>query len=145
MKFLILIAFCLLTVTSCKEKGKTSTEVLKSKKSKPVYTDLRGKRYDALAKIPDSLRTPEQKLMIKSLDDVLLNGVVAENNHMVLKLSKQECLAKGMTEKNYNDLQASIRDNNHFFDSTGNKQVTALVNDLHHFLRGEPANGVSTP
>lgn len=143
-KILILIAFCLLTAASCKEKGRTTTRNIKSVKAKQVYIDLRGKHYKFLADIPDSLRTPEQKLFVKSLTDVLINGVVAENNHMVLKMSKEECLAKGMTEKTYNDLQTSIQDNNRFYDSTGNKKVAELVDDMHRFLKGDPsAKGVS--
>lgn len=143
MKILIFMAFCLLNVAMCKEKGTTTTQNVKSTKTKQVYTDARGKHYKFLAEIPDSLRTAEQKRFAKSLNDVLLNGVVAENNHMVLKMSKEECLARGMTEKSYNDLQTSIQDNNRFFDSTGNKKVAQLVDDLHRFLKGDPkAKGV---
>ncbi|MGY0034571.1 hypothetical protein [Pedobacter sp. NJ-S-72] len=145
MKILLLMVFCILTVTSCKEKTTNSAQVVNSKKSKQVYVDTNGKSYHSLALIPERLRTPEQKLMIRSTNDVLLHGVVAENNHMVLKMSKEECVAKGMTEKDYNNLQTSIRDNNHFYDSTGNKKVAEIVDDLHRALRGEKTNGVSLP
>lgn len=89
MKILIFMALCLLNVAMCKEKGTTTTQHVKSIKTKQVYTDARGKHYKFLGQIPDSLRTAEQKRFAKSLNDVLLNGVVAENNHMALKMSKE--------------------------------------------------------
>jgi hypothetical protein len=145
MKIMILLAFCLLTAVSCKQKGATNTQNVPKKHTKPVYLDIHGKRYHSLAFIPKHLLTPEQKLMIKSVNYVLLHGVVAENNHMVLKMSKEECMAKGMTEKDYNNLQTSIRDNNHFYDTKGIKKVAEIVDDLHRSLRGEKTNGVSLP
>ncbi|WP_367868294.1 hypothetical protein [Pedobacter sp. WC2423] len=143
--FLLIMTFCLLTVVSCKQKGETNTQNVPSKRIKQVYHDIKGKSYHSLALIPEQYRTPEQKLMIKSTNDVLLHGVVAENNHMVLKMTKEECMAKGMTEKDYNNLQTSIRDNNRFYDSTGIKKVDEIVNDMHRALRGEKANGVPLP
>jgi hypothetical protein len=147
MKLLMLTAFCLFTASSCYEKGTKVTGTGSNRTSKHIsYTDTKGKQYKFLAQIPDSLRTPKQKLFAKSLNDVILNGVVAENNHMVLKMSKAECLDKGMTESDYYKLQTSIQENNHFFDSTGNKKVATLVDDLHRFIKGDPsAKGVSMP
>lgn len=145
MKYLILVAFFILTAATCKEKSTKSAQVVTNKESKQVYIDSKGKKYKFLPQIPENLRTPEQKQFIKSMNDVLLNGVVAENNHMVLKMSKAECIAKGMTEKEYYNLQTSIRDNNHFYDSTGIKKVAEIVEDLHRSLRGEKAPGVSLP
>lgn len=144
MKILILLTFCLLTAATCQEKGAKSAQVVNHNKTKQVYIDSKGKHYKFLAEIPEHLRTPEQKLFVKSLNDVLINGVVAENNHMVLKMSKEECIARGMTEKTYNELQTNLRDNNHFFDSTGNKKVAEMVDDMHRFLKGDTtAKGVS--
>lgn len=146
MKFLLLITLCILTVISCKEKTTNSAQVVNSKKSKQVFIDSKGKQYKFFGEIPENRRTPEQKLFAKSLKDVLLHGVVAENNHMVLKMTKEECMAKGMTEKTYNELQTNIKENNHFFDSTGNKKVAEMVDDLHRFMEGDPqAKGVSIP
>ena len=145
MKFLILVAFCILAAASCNEKSTKSTQVVTNKESKQVYIDSKGKKYRSLAQNPENLRTPEQKQFAKSLHDVLLNGVVAENNHMVLKLSKADCIAKGMTEKDYYNLRTSIKNNNHFYDSTGIKKVAEIVEDMHRSLRGENAPGVSLP
>jgi hypothetical protein len=146
MKLLLLLVFCILTAGTCKEKTANSAKVVSSKRSKQVFIDSRGKQYKFFAEIPENRRTPEQKLFAKSLNDVLLNGVVAENNHMVLKMTKEECLAKGMTEKTYDELQTNIKENNHFFDSTGNKKVADMVEDLHRFMKGDrQAKGVSIP
>jgi len=147
MKLLILMVLCLLTAATCKEKSNTSAQNVKHPKSKQkVFIDSKGNHYNAFGDIPPHLRTPEQMLYVKSLNDVLLNGVVAENNHMILKLSKAECLAKGMTEETYNELKTNLKDNNHFFDSLGNKKIAEMVEDMHRSLKGDTlAKGVSIP
>ena len=138
MKILILLAFCLLAVATCKEKSGNTVKVTKSTKAKHiVFIDIKGKHYSAFGDIPDSLRTAEQKIFVKSLYDVLLNGVKVENNHMVLKLTKEECMARGMIEKDYNELQKNLHDNNRFFDSLGNKNVAAMIDDMHKALRAQ--------
>ena len=132
MKLLMLMAFCILSAATCKN-GTNSTKVTNSEQTS--FIDAKGKHYRAFGDIPDSLRTPEQKKYFKSLQDVLVNGVVVENNHMVLKFNKEECLAKGMSEKDYNELQKNLRDNNHFFDSTGVKNVAAMIDNMHRDMK----------
>lgn len=136
MKLLVLLAFCLLTAAACKEKSTTSTETVKiNRYNDYLNIDANGKRYKGLADIPEHLRTPEQKLYVKSTSDVLLNGVGVENNHLVLKFSKEECLARGMTERNYQELQTNFKDNNRVYDSLGNQNVAKLLADLQKDIR----------
>lgn len=136
MKILILMVFCLLTATTCKEKStKSNQNVNTTRYNHWLNIDSKGKHYNGLAEIPEHLRTPEQKLYVKSASDVLLNGVVVENNHLVLKFSKEECLARGMTERDYNELQANFKDNNHVYDSLGNQNVAELLADLQKDIR----------
>ncbi len=136
MKAIILMAFCLVTTLSCREKGTGVFSTAPSHKSKRIiYTDTKGTHYKFFGDIPDSLRTPEQKLYAKSTADILLNGVAVENNHVILKFSKKECLAKGMTEKDYNELQTNLRDSNHLFDSTGNKRVDTIIGNMQKSLK----------
>lgn len=135
MKLLMFTAFCLLTAATCKNTGEKVAKTSQPNQSKHIeYIDVKGNQYKSFGDIPDSLRTPDQKIYAKSLNDVLLNGVKVENNHMVLKLSKEECLAKGMTEQTYNDLQKNLRDNNHYFDSLGVKNVAAMIDNMHKDL-----------
>jgi len=126
------MTFCLLMASACHEKSKKVDNTASGTKSKHIiYTDVKGTHYKSFGDIPDSLRTPEQKLYAKSTIDVLLNGVVVENNHIILKFSKEECLAKGMTEKVYDELQANLSDSNHLFDSIGNKRVDTIIDNMH--------------
>lgn len=143
MKILVFMAFILLTAATCKEKGKTSTKTVKSTKSKErVFIDTKGNHWNAFEKIPPHLRTPEQQLFTKSLTDVLINGVVAENDHMVLKFSKAECLSRGMTEKTYNEIQSNLRVNNHYFDSLGvSKEIPKMIEDMRRDLMAYQARG----
>jgi|GEM_PF-4255113 len=134
MKLVILFAFFLLTAATCKNKGTSANQHAKSKKD-TTFIDVKGNRYKMFGQIPDSLRTPEQEKFATSLRYVLVNGVVAENNHMVLKFTKEQCLAQGMKEKDYNDLQNNLRTNNHYFDSIGVKNIDSMINNMHIQLR----------
>ena len=131
MKLLILTAFCLLTIASCKERSSSvarNTDYLKSKY--PVYIDAKGNHYITFSEIPDSLLTPEGKVHSKVLKVVMENNVVVENNKLVMKLSKDEYLAKGMTENDYSDLQSNLNYYNHYYDSTRNDMVGAMIADM---------------
>lgn len=134
------MAFCLLTAASCKNKGATGAQNVKiGRYNDYLNIDLKGKRYKGLADIPEHLRTQEQKLFVKSTSDVLLNGVTVENNHLVLKFSKEECLAKGMTEKDYNELLTNFKDNNRVYDSLGNQDVPKLLAEYQQAIRERPS------
>lgn len=142
MKVLVIMAFCLLTAATCTEKSANSVQNVNVKKSKhQVFIDKKGNHYNAFIDIPAHLRTPEQKQFTESLTDIFINGVVAENNHMVLKFSKDECLARGMTEENYNELIKNLADNNQYFDSIGNKEVPRMIDDLHRDMKVYKSKG----
>lgn len=126
MKFLILIAFCLLTAATCKNKNADNVKV----KHDTTFVDVKGNRYKMVGEIPDSLRTAEQKKYFSVFRDVLLNDVVVENNQIILKLTKEECLAKGLTEQDYNTLQANLRDTKSYLDSHGVKNIDSAISDM---------------
>ena len=142
MKFFILIAFCIFTAATCKEKSKTTAQNEKAIKPLQVFIDTKGNHWNAFEKIPPRLRTPEQKLYTESLTDVLLNGIVAENNQMVLKFGKEECLAKGMTEETFNELRSNLKAKNHYFDSLGvSNEVPKMIDDMRRDLKAYQARG----
>lgn len=141
MKLLMLATFCLLTVASCNERGTREANTAPSTRPKHItYTDSKGKSYKSIGEIPDSLRTPEQRLYVKTTIDVLLNGIAIEDNHMILKYSKEKCLAKGMTSKQYNDLQENLRVNNHYYDSAKVKNVAEMFVDMQKDLKTQLKN-----
>ncbi|MBB6271253.1 hypothetical protein HDF26_001680 [Pedobacter cryoconitis] len=137
MKYLILITCSLLTLNSCNNKAgkKTTTNGVtytnyNTKMKDTTFVDVRGNKYPYFSRIPDSLCTSEQQALAKAIKDVLLNGVVVEGNKQVLKFSKEECLAKGLPAKYYEELKNNIRTNNSFFDAYGIKGSDRIKDKL---------------
>ncbi|CAM4097488.1 hypothetical protein SAMN06265348_103480 [Pedobacter westerhofensis] len=135
--FLIIIGLC-----SCERRGKKITSGgitymnYNTREKDTAYLDIKGHKYKHLGAVPDSLRTTEQKKLINAINDVLLNGVVVEDNKEVLKFSKEECLARGLNAHYYDELQNNIRTNNSYFEANGNKNVAQMKASLDSVLRG---------
>lgn len=132
LKLFFSIFISLLTLNSCKNGGeKITTDGItytnyNIKEKDTIYLDTKGNQYKHLGDVPDSLRTPKQQKLINAITDVSLNGVVVENNKMVLKFTKEQCLAKGLTEHYYEALQNNIRTNNSYFEAHGIKNVAEM-------------------
>lgn len=132
LKLLFIISISLLTLNSCKNRDKKITTDgitytnYNIKEKDTIYLDTKGNKHKNLGNVPDSLRTPEQQKLINAINDVLLNGVVVENNKMVLKFTKEQCLTKGLTEHYYEALQNNIRTNNSYFEAYGIKDVAGM-------------------
>lgn len=132
MKSLILIVLSILAVSSCKNDGKKITTDgitytnYNVREKDTAYLDIRGNKYKHFSNIPDSLRTPEQQKLANAIKDVLINGVVIENNHQVLKFTKEQCLARGLTLHYYEMLKNNIRTNNSFNDAHGVKETNNI-------------------
>ncbi len=94
-----------------------------------IYLDVKGNEYKFLMKIPDSLRTAEQTALLQRLSEVIVKNTSVKNNHMVLDISKEQFVAKGIPERYYHLLQESIRDNNDFFDANGIKNVDSMIRE----------------
>ena len=94
-----------------------------------TYLDVKGSPYKHLGVIPDSLRTPEQKALIKLLNEVTYEYMSVKDNHMVFGLTKEQYVAKGIPAKYYDLLQQNIIDNNNFFDANGIKKVDKMVKE----------------
>lgn len=87
--------------------------------------------------IPDSLRTEEEKVIVRKLKDVLLHDIVVENNEMVLKLKKQEFIDRGIPEKYYDLIKRDLRENNKLFNASEEKlDVEQMVQDLKSQILG---------
>lgn len=95
-----------------------------------IYLDREGNEYKHLAAIPDSLQTDEQKEMVEKILDVIRHDLVVQDNKMVLKLSKEEFLERGIPERYYYLYQDNLRDNNRWIDSMGLEDVAEMVEDM---------------
>jgi len=131
MRLLVLFAFCLLTAATCKENRNGGVQNKDYTKSKDiVYIDEKRNHYITFSEIPDSLLSPAGKIHRKALNAVMENGVVVENNKLVMKKAKDEYLAKGMTEQTYYELVNNLKAYNAYFDSTGNDMVAEMIKDM---------------
>jgi hypothetical protein len=133
MKFIIIITCSILVVSSCKNHGgkKITTNGVtytnyNTKMKDTTFVDIDGNKYPYFSKIPDSLRTPQQKELAKALVDVLLNGVVVKDNKYGLIFSKEECLARGLPAKYYEELKNNIKTNNSYFEAYGVKEIDKI-------------------
>jgi len=129
MKTVAFLFFCL-TLFSCRN-GTTSDGVAMAIDSlhvdDTVYVDIKGTEHKFLGRIPDSLRTEEQVRLLRLMNDITVDHISVKDNHMVLELSRDEFLAKGIPERYYKILQRNIVDNNIFFDTSGIKNVDELM------------------
>lgn len=141
-KPLLLVAMSLITLCSCNGGGEKVTVGgitymnYNIREKDTAYIDIRGNKYKHLGLVPDSLRTPEQKKLINAINDVFLNGMVVEDNKEVLKFSKEECLARGLTEHYYEEMKNNIRTNNSYFEANGNKDVAQMKASADSVLTG---------
>lgn len=145
MKNSLLLFLATLCLFSCENKSASGTDddaTAKPTESHNVvknvadttYVDVKGNKYQYLGVIPDSLRTPEQKQLIKLINEVSFKYMSVENNHMVFKLTREEYLAKGIPERYYDLLLKNIQDNNLFFDANGIKNVDKMINETREQL-----------
>ncbi len=137
MKYLIVLFFSI-SFFSCKsETVKSANAVSDTTDAKgtvksanavsdTTYLDAKGKAYKSLVQIPDSLRTQEQEKLVRAIE-VIVNHISVRNNHMVLALTKEQFLAKGIPERYYKMVLQNIIDNNNFIDSNGIKNVDKMV------------------
>lgn len=125
---LVFVSFlAVLLLANCSNGAKNAES---SERKNIAYTDIKGNKYKDFNQIPDSLRTAEQEAFVKSLADIMPNGLRVENNHVLLKLSKQDYLAQGLSEQYYEFLQSTLRSNNAYIDKEGINDVDKLVSNL---------------
>ena len=141
LRLSLLLSTALISLYSCNGHGKKVTVGgvtymnYNVREKDTTYLDIKGNKYKHLGSVPDSLRTPDQQKLINAIKDILLNGVVVEDNKEVLKFNKQECLARGLNEQYYEELQNNIRTNNSFNEALGNKNVAEMKASLDSVLR----------
>lgn len=100
-----------------------------------IFLDSKGKAYKFLGEIPDTLRTEQQKATLKKLLQVHREHFKVENNKFVLKLSKREFLAKGLSEYDYIVTLQEIDGNNKFVKEYG-LDADSLNREMIRSIRG---------
>ncbi|GAA4313197.1 hypothetical protein [Compostibacter hankyongensis] len=127
MKYLILLVLSGMVFSCTTDGRKDADDISGYGVSDTMYVDAKGNRYKHLAQIPDSLYTPEQKELVRRLDEIIVKYTKAKDKHMVLELTKEQYLKMGLPERYYIILKKNIQDNNAFLDSAGITNVEELI------------------
>lgn len=91
--------------------------------------------FNYVQQIPDSLRTPEQKELVKQLLKMSIEQVQVANNHMVFTMSKDQFLKTGVPAKYYRLFKKSMRDNNKFIKENNINNVDEKLQRYRHKIR----------
>ncbi len=108
----------LLIVFSCQQDV---SKVKVSDKFFPLQKD-----YEYINLIPDSLWTPEQRLLVYKLTGIIAENIANENDSLVLKLTKEEMIAKGIPEPYYNLLLNNVIELN-ALEETGKISIDSII------------------
>ncbi|MCE5227863.1 MAG: hypothetical protein LLG05_18645 [Porphyromonadaceae bacterium] len=75
--------------------------------------------FTSVTSIPDSLLTPEQKVLKRKLGDVFYKIIVPQGNKLIVTIDKDSFLQLGLPEEYYDMLVRNIDNANNYTDTTG--------------------------
>lgn len=130
IKYLILFVLSVMASSCNNGTGNTNRAISDTSVysvSDTIYADSEGNRYKYLGQIPDSLYTPEQKELVRRLDEIILKYTKAKDNHMALELTKEQFLAMGIPIRYYIILKKNIQENNNFMDTSGTAHIEEMI------------------
>jgi len=116
-----------LTLLSCQSNDKPDEDTAGTKADQEAPYFEPG--FDYVQQTPDSLRTPEQKELIRKIQKVLIEHVGAENNEMVFRLSEEEFVSRGIPVQYYRLIQKDLVTNNKFFKEHNITNVDSIIKE----------------
>jgi hypothetical protein len=105
---------------SCKENTNHTVDTTESEKEARQMIFL-------LGSTPDSLRSPEQKALVKKLERIVYEHCQIKNDRFEVTLNKKEFKTMGVPEIYYDILKKDIEDINHYLDTTTSTVETVDV------------------
>lgn len=125
MKLIVLITSIIaFLLSSCQNKAKINQ--IDTFTDKEAYFEP---GYEYVQQTPDSLRTPEQKELIKKITIVILENTVVRDNELVFNLNKQDFMKKGIPIQYYDLVQKDILNNNQFFKDNNISNVDSILKE----------------
>jgi|GEM_PF-1778309 len=110
MKRFITVPIMVFILFSCQNSNNTVESKEIAKEEEPYFRP----DYHYAQQTPDSLRTPEQNVLLKKLSIVLYENLAVKDNKMVFNLSEKEFVAKGIPVEYYELIQKDMVNNNKF-------------------------------
>lgn len=110
MKRFIIVPIMVFILFSCQNSNNTVESKEIAKEEEPYFRP----DYQYAQQTPDSLRTPEQNVLLKKLSIVLYENLAVKDNKMVFNLSEKEFVAKGIPVEYYELIQKDMVNNNKF-------------------------------
>ena len=110
MKRFITVPIMVFILFSCQNSNNTVESKEIAKEEEPYFR----LDYHYAQQTPDSLRTPEQNVLLKKLSIVLYENLAVKDNKMVFNLSEKEFVAKGIPVEYYELIQKDMVNNNKF-------------------------------
>jgi hypothetical protein len=134
-KVLILLLVCGLFY-SCAENPQNQNTVNRDDAEKTAMNKIM-----AISATPDSLRSPEDKLLMQQLEALMFESCQLENGKINVIINKEEVIRKGIPEIYYDILKKDVNDLNAFLDTTSfPKQIIEdgfLESQREYFARKE--------
>lgn len=123
MRYIFLIVGVSLTLLGCQNTSQKDTG-----------THLKP-RFNYVQQIPDSLRTPRQKKLVRQLLKLSMKHVKAINNRMVFTMSKDEFKETGIPIKYYSLFKNSMEEANKYIEENNIQNVDKMVKKYHQNTR----------
>ena len=74
-------------------------------------------------KIPDSLRSEDQKILAKKIKEVVFNGLIVKNKRMMFLYSEADLISKGIPSIYYWRLKKDVEDINNLLDTVNDQDI----------------------
>lgn len=124
MKYLISTIGVLILLLGCQDTSQKPENGTASTTEDSTYLKP---GFEYVQQIPDSLRTPQQKELVRKLARISVEHVKVIDNRMVFDMSKEEFLRTGIPVEYYELFQRNMEDNNRYIKKHDIKNVDKMV------------------
>jgi len=125
MKRFIIVPIIVFLLFSCQNSNNTVESKESIKEEEPYFRP----DYHYAQQTPDSLRTPEQHVLLKKLSIVLYENLAVKDNKMVFNLSEKEFVAKGIPVEYYKLIQKDLVNNNKHIKENNILNVDSILKE----------------
>jgi len=120
----------LLFTVSCQNASKNTNPANNELTQKPKYVQ----------QIPDSLRIPEQKELVKKLLKMTIDHVKVVQNQMVFDMSREEFSQTNIPMKYFELFKRNMKENNEWIKKNNIKDVDKMVKENRRRMQKELNN-----
>lgn len=122
MKRITLIPCLFLFLLACQNEVKKTEEESATQDTPYLDPD-----FEYVQLIPDSLKTDDQKELVRKLQTLIAENLKSVDNELVFTLTREEFVAKGIPEEYYILIQKDVVNNNRFLKENNIQNVDSLL------------------